>query len=374
MTVSRLARSRAQMWSDLLVAVGGSESYKTMSEEQMLAAIRNTYGGSVSAFTTSESDLLASIVGAAGGSTSDLTQDEERMLATLAAALGGSGSALTSSSDALLAASVNAAAGDTVPYVAKAVHFNGSTYLANLDGLTVADSQTGSFSFWLKDAPLNAVVFFVENTSSTPLNCFGLDFESGQLVFTGEDDVTAQDGFARRWATDAMYVGDILPGWHHFVGGFDASVAPARSALYVDRVLVSEVLQFPNGVPFSMPLLGIKAGLGALETGGSPFTGDMADVWVSTENILSDTDDIVGAVLDKFITGSGKPVDPVNFPSGFALFSGDASTFANQGTGGAFVLTGTLTDASTSPSDSLNLLQLDGQTLQINGQDLTLGA
>jgi hypothetical protein len=340
------------MWSDLLVALGGSEAYKTMSEEEMLAAIRNTYGGSVSALTTSGSDLLASIVSAAGGSASDLTEDEEHMLATLVAALGGSGSALTSSSDALLAASVNAAGGDTVPYVAKAVHFNGSTYLANLDGLTVADSQTGSFSFWLKDAPLNAVVFFVENTLSTPLNCFGLDFESGQLVFTGEDDVTAQDGFARRWATDAMYVDDILPGWHHFVGGFDASVAPARSALYVDRVLVSEVLQFPNGVPFTMPLLGIKAGLGALETGGSPFTGDMADVWMSTENILSDTDSISETMLNKFITIDGKPVNPTNFPAGFALFSGDADTFGtNQGSGGAFTLTGTLTNEATSPSD-----------------------
>jgi hypothetical protein len=58
-----------------------------------------------------------------------------------------------------------------------------------------------------------------------------------------------------------------------------------------------------------------------------------------------------------FIDANGKPVDPATATSslgaaGTILLSGGASMFAtNQGSGGAFTLTGIVTDASTSPSD-----------------------
>ncbi|MCK1670289.1 hypothetical protein [Bradyrhizobium sp. 150] len=141
------------MWSDLLVALGGSDSYKTMSEEQMLAAIRNTYGGSVSALTTSESDLLASIVGAAGGSASVLTQDEEQMLAALLSALGGSGSALTSPSEVLLAAIIIQREGGgggepTSPTAKSIIDFVTGSYYAggasrSLTDVIGTDAETG---------------------------------------------------------------------------------------------------------------------------------------------------------------------------------------------------------------------------------------
>ena len=58
----------------------------------------------------------------------------------------------------------------------------------------------------------------------------------------------------------------------------------------------------------------------------------------------------------KFIDGAGKPVDPATAAAAFGTpiirFSGDHTGFAtNLGGGGAFTLVGSLTNASTGPSD-----------------------
>ena len=89
---------------------------------------------------------------------------------------------------------------------------------------------------------------------------------------------------------------------------------------------------------------------------GTPlFTGDIADVYIAPGQFI---DFSVEANRRKFISADGKPVDlgsNCSTPTGTApavCFSGNASSFGtNKGTGGAFTLTGTLTDAVTSPSN-----------------------
>jgi hypothetical protein len=86
---------------------------------------------------------------------------------------------------------------------------------------------------------------------------------------------------------------------------------------------------------------------------GVPPKCDMADVRVMP-GVFVDFGDTPTRRL--FIGVDGKPVDPAIATTALGapcvLFSGDAPTFStNQGTGGAFTLAGTLTDASTSPSD-----------------------
>ncbi len=87
--------------------------------------------------------------------------------------------------------------------------------------------------------------------------------------------------------------------------------------------------------------------------GGTSWTVELADMF----HLLSDTyyDLTDPSVLARFIS-NGKPVNPSGFPSGgLLLLSGDASANGfrkNVGTwGDIFALTGTLTNASTSPSD-----------------------
>jgi hypothetical protein len=106
MTVSK------QLWSELLVALGGSEGFLTrdLSERQVLIEILNTFGGSYSKKTIGgRENILAAIVVAAGGSASPRRSQNE-LLAALITAIGGSPpSYLSSSKSELLAAAVNAA-------------------------------------------------------------------------------------------------------------------------------------------------------------------------------------------------------------------------------------------------------------------------
>lgn len=86
---------------------------------------------------------------------------------------------------------------------------------------------------------------------------------------------------------------------------------------------------------------------------GANFNMDMADVqmWIGTQ-----TDFSIEANRRLFIDASGKPVDPAVATAALGqqtvLMSGDKDTFGiNQGSGGSFDSTGTLTNATTSPSD-----------------------
>jgi hypothetical protein len=357
MTVSRLARSRAQMWSDLLVALGGADSYKTMSEEEMLAAIRNTYGGSVSALTTSKSDLLASIVSAAGGSASDLTEDEEQMLAELLSALGGSGSALTSSPDALLAASVDAAGGDG-PYVAKAISVDGVTELF-IDSLACTDNGNFSMSGWFKmaEVPSDARNIFV----SDPNNQYN------NFAFIGQargDDTTLGNLGAELWVgvdetkSAIEFDADCFSGgaWHHVLMSFEMN-HPNGEKLYkvfVDDVDIADTNPSPDqGIAGIALINALQIYIFGDGSGGNGFVGDVADLWIAPGVSLFDGSTIPEATRRTFISADGKPVDPTGFPSAACLFSGDADSFgANQGTGGAASWTGgTPTNATTSPSD-----------------------
>lgn len=114
MTVSASNRSIKQLWSDLLVALGGEEGFLTrdLSERQVLIELLNTFGGSYTKRTIGgRENILAAIVVAAGGTASPRHSQPE-LLASLVAALGGDPvDPLSSSMSQLLAAAVNSAGG-----------------------------------------------------------------------------------------------------------------------------------------------------------------------------------------------------------------------------------------------------------------------
>jgi hypothetical protein len=123
-----------------LVELDGSGSYLTMSEEELIAAARNTYGGSISAKTTSRADLIASLVNAAGGSVSASTHSEAEMMAAMANALGDSVSALSGSFNSNLAAVVNAAAeGGEGPEPLADINFETGSYTVGVTSYAVTN-------------------------------------------------------------------------------------------------------------------------------------------------------------------------------------------------------------------------------------------
>jgi len=238
-------------------------------------------------------------------------------------------------------------------YIAKAVHFDGSTYLG-IGSLSTSDSPVLSFSMWLKtpvqlanntifvsDADNNFTPIFVQvggDISSFSMQCYDP---------AGDGNLSASFG------------GFTIGSWHHFLFSCDVGLAGEGNKLnklYVDGVEATITDTANTGGAFSNPMNGLS-----FQVMGDPFNenmvSDAADIWIAPGQSLLVGGDIPPATIAKFIL-AGKPVNlGVNgeVPTGITptvFFSGDALSFAtNGGIGGAFTLTGTLTNASTSPSD-----------------------
>lgn len=183
--MTNLTRSRNQLWEDLLTNLEGSGSALTMSEEELIAAVRNTYGGSVSAKTLSRPKLLASLVNAAGGSASAATHSEDEMLALLATALGASDwSALTKSGLQSLAEAVSQSSegggGGEAP-----------------EPLAILDFVTGSY--------------FAGGSSRAVTDLLGDDAEPG-TTFTTDDIIPGSGlrGLSNGGSSLPSYIGPLL--------------------------------------------------------------------------------------------------------------------------------------------------------------------
>lgn len=191
MTVSHLTRTRDQLWSDLLVALGGDEAFLTrsLSERQIILEILDTYDSSISLLTIDDVDaLLAAVVNEAGGSASHLRQNKHEILAALVTALGGTApSSSTSSTGELLAAAVNAAeagAGGTpewVPADAK-IYID----LVNDRAWTEADGEVAIDTLLGADAnTINAWGSTFYNESFLTADGYHPDANSASIAFIG---------------------------------------------------------------------------------------------------------------------------------------------------------------------------------------------
>lgn len=123
-------------------------------------------------------------------------------------------------------------------------------------------------------------------------------------------------------------------------------------AVYVDDAQIDTAGSIDEaGVAFSPDFLS-GGTTKAIDASSNP--SDFADygLWIGS-SIVEAGSTILEANRRKFIDADGKPVDPSNWPANPVLkFVGNATEFAtNQGSGPAFTVTGTLTNASTSPSD-----------------------
>ncbi len=237
-------------------------------------------------------------------------------------------------------------------YVAPAVHFDGNALLT-CDSPTGSDSPYMNFSCWANSqyiAPTppsvrQAISFFQVNKNTAGSTAFV--HPNGLMEWDFQpDNVGSKFAFAD---TTAGFV--TLNIWHNLLFNVDCSSDPPILNAYLDDAPISFADFLSGGLPFNLDTFNNNGFVMP-----DPFFGniippiqDMADFWISTTAPLDFT---VEANRRKFISATGKPVDPSGFPAAAFLFSGDATTFpVNQGTGGPFTLTGTLTNAPTSPSD-----------------------
>ena len=231
-------------------------------------------------------------------------------------------------------------------YHADAVHFDGSTWLAISSLTSVTDSPFISSSHWVSLPAYNAgylLYDFDPAGNEAPALSIG---NNGQILF-----FTYNGSQYFGWASDDIGVIPADSTWHNILVAIDTNhLSGAKIAqVYVDDVIVTGSWTTDHASTCTALMAGLKFAVPDTTEDTLVYIGDMADVWVAPDAFL---DFSVEANRRKFISASGKPVNPSGFPASAVLFSGNASTFGiNQGTGGAFTLTGTLTNAGTSPSD-----------------------
>ena len=243
-------------------------------------------------------------------------------------------------------------------YHADAVHFDGSTYLTLASIVQAASGPGYAFSVWVKLADLAfnpnlfAVLIPADHTTSFASVVMRTPTASGvSEIGQGCWDATFTDFLAGNSPTGAWTAAT----WVNVAVSVKTNLSAGNK---LQKVVASGTNQTPiGGVSDTDPSFAIDYSAQTLAIPDDPldaslFTGDMADfqLWLGQYIDWSDAGN-----LSKVISG-GKPVNPTIAAAAFGaqtvLLSGDAAAFAtNQGTGGAFTLTGSLTDASTSPSD-----------------------
>lgn len=238
-------------------------------------------------------------------------------------------------------------------YTASAVHFGGA---ASLDRAAIACTDNGLFSavYWFK-IPASANDFDILWAAITPNSGYAYSnirlsggtffpscaFNEGAFVFDCDTSALAFDV------------------WHSIILSCDTNKTAGNklAKVYIDDV-AAVLTRTDAGAAFSSAMNGAPFHIGDDGFGDPPVIMDFAEArFLPGVSLLDGSNDIPEATRRLFVSASNKPVDPAIATAalGFAgamLFSGDASTFGtNQGTGGAFTLTGSLTNASSSPSD-----------------------
>jgi len=234
-------------------------------------------------------------------------------------------------------------------YHADAVHFDGSSWL-DTEALAATDNAFFSFSFWINpptEIKTNNVIWVVD-----PEDTYRSADDFG--TFLNGDDEAVFDYYFECGLLDGsqflkvqMITNNVLvsSGWVHLCGSLRTDTG--TGLLFVNDVENSQISH--AGTFASCAFSGLPFYVGSDTFEGDGLLGDLADVWLAPGVLV---DFSVEANRRIFISADGKPVNPSGFPASAVLFSGNASTFpVNQGTGGAFTLTGSLTNASTSPSD-----------------------
>jgi hypothetical protein len=238
----------------------------------------------------------------------------------------------------------NGSSSSPPPYVASAVHLDGATYI-DIAAVTATDSGLFAYSGWLKSTLIGSDVNWVFafdpfNNQNPFMTILGsLDVAAGTMAFyyqgvAGDVEFTTNSG---AWPADTN--------WHHIFVFANTNLATPTLSFYLDGALVTTFLSAGGG-PFISQFSGIEFSMPDNPSSGHgpPFLiGDIADWWIAPGS--SETD--VTVFRDPI---TGKPKNPNTFPSAAILFSGDATMFAtNQGSGGATITTGILTNALTHP-------------------------
>jgi hypothetical protein len=264
------------------------------------------------------------------------------------------------------------AGGGGAPYVAQAVQVSTGTKLVNSSLVSDAPSGLLSYVYWFKmsieDFANSGVIWVQDPENFYPSNSyFSAAGEAGLIhnqMCSAQDENCIGGTIGRTTVVDPTSTLIPLDTWVPLLLAIDTtsgSTATMRFVVFLGDTQVIFEEPFDPSQSFYTDLAPFFATWNGLsfhvfDDGNAPMvSGAFADFWFAPGQFI---DFSIEANRRKFIDASGKPVylgTNGEAPTGTApavLLSGGASSFAtNKGTGGAFTLTGSLADASTSPSD-----------------------
>lgn len=252
--------------------------------------------------------------------------------------------------------------GPAPPYTASAVHFDDASFL-RIAGLSSADSPYLTFFTFFR------IEGMIAGHSQAPI----IDFYpagdedtiaisiQGRIYFQFDNNGAGHLGGGYDWASALGLVGINDGIWHSLLISFDFDHPSGEKlcAVVLDRVPLTPLTVLDtSGEAFPFAFNGAPV--------GTPDTFDdfptiapqdqcLYQVRPGVKIVQSDGT-ILDADLNNFVTADNKPVDPAIATAAYGtaaiLYDGDATGYAvNQGNGGVAVLTGALTNASSSPSD-----------------------
>lgn len=234
--------------------------------------------------------------------------------------------------------------------IVDAADFDGTNDYMSRGALTGAvNSKTGIFSAWLRiDGGDGTFRLLLDGVGA--INTFHVELTAGNNIqLVGFSATPTQ---VLTFTSAGTYLAGAT--WLHILASWD--LATGVSALYINSVFDSVGGTTDAAIAYTAPTTWY---VGRYNSPSYLLNGCLAEVYFAPDQYL---DFSVAANRQKFISASGKPVHlgtNGSLPTGTApivylhLDNGEAvANFAiNRGTGGNFTINGTLTTASSSPSD-----------------------
>jgi hypothetical protein len=217
----------------------------------------------------------------------------------------------------------------------------------------ISNGAQGTVSFWVRHLAGNSQlqnVFNISEGTSQLVNVLRASSTDANRYFV----ICRTAGLTQLINIRTAAGVTVSSGWVHVIASWNAGSA---AQMYLNDVSSISITTNTAG---TIKYDGDRAAVGRYaHTIGTPnppdgLDGDLADFWFTPTFI----DLSVGANRRKFVTAGVKPVDlgaNGQLPTGSSpavFIKGPAASFdTNLGTGGNFTVTGTLTNATTSPSD-----------------------
>lgn len=202
-------------------------------------------------------------------------------------------------------------------YIPGSVEFDGDDRVRSPASASIANDKEITVSLWFRTNGPN-------NTGAGGLFKLGTFFI--QFVSTGGLSFQANNSGGTEIL--AMYAGDYDDGnWHHLLFSVDLSSSAHRHVYIDDKVAVTQDIAFTNDIiDFSGAV-----SIGAFESGGNPFFGEIGEVWADTGTYmdLSDVSNrrlfITSNLLPRFLGPAG--AGPLNTSPDFYFTGRTVSEF-----------------------------------------------